>query len=695
MQGPSAALSMTENQSLTKVFQRACVAAVCLTSTCLLAEPKGNIKSPSVYLGEIVIQDTPIADPVRVPLAAAPSQELTLEIITHQDIEIQRAKTISDALRFTPSFEMRRKGRKNALALNLRGDGNVIVLFDAMPAGVREDYRYMHFLPASLVEGIRVIRDSTSLIYGPPQLSGPNGVTGYGGLIDIRLREPTNEHTGEVRVEGGRYWANTESLHLSGPLTDKVGYVAFVSHDYNDGPGGENMGQEFNDGLVRLVYNYSGDSTLSLTGLHEQGSRELQIADSLSYYSSRLEEYDPWKSTLWTLRLNHVWNDAASTTLEGFYRDLEATLHQCQFGDKEVDIRESNYGVHVRQAIRLPETNVLRIGAYFGRWNTPTGKFYYGTWKVNPKGKLFLDQNPREEEDYSFYAQDEWSVLPDLLTVDAGIRWDRKYIAKGYTADGPGYGIQTNGGVPFEDVWRDPAVSYSLGVRLDLSGRQTVTGRFALSQEATGSDLISSSGAPLDDAEETRYEMGYRMRFNEKLALTLTGFHKQIANGVVYDGRHNVGGTWYPQWRSADFTRIGLEAKAEGDLGHGLAYFANATALRGTVEREGTSGDDPDDRLPRYLCALGLRYEDGPWRTAISAKYTSAYEDDFGTQPRVLHGLGDYWLVNVNVGYTFGDGDLRHEIYGGVRNLANEHYETFPGWRDPGISPYIGYSLKW
>ena len=351
--------------------------------------------------------------------------------------------------------------------------------------------------------------------------------------------------------------------------------------------------------------------------------------------------------------------------------------------------------MHIRQAIRFPDTNVLRLGSYFGRWNNPTGKLYYGTWKQRPNGTLFLDQNPREEEDYSLYAQDEWSVVPDLLTVDAGVRWDRKYILKGYTADGPGFGVQTSGGVPFEDQWRDPALSYSFGARVDLSGGQTVTGRLAVSREATASDLISSTGEPLENAKETRYELGYRLTMNERLALTLTGFHKRITNGVVYSGRRNLGGTWYPQWASADFTRLGLEAKIEGDLGHGLSYAANMTALRGTVEQQSGSGNDPDDRLPRYLCAVSLLYAEGPWVGAVSAKYTAAYEDDFGTDPQTLYGLGDYWLVDVNLGYTFGEGDLQHQIYGGVRNLANERYETFPGWRDPGISPYVGYSLKW
>lgn len=634
-------------------------------------------------LHSLTVRGKKKVDPARQPLAPVASQELTTESITREDMESSKAIMAADALTYSPSVAVRRQGRKNAISLNLRGSGNVNVLFDGVNIGTKEDYRFIDVLPTSVLESIEVIRDSTGLLYGPPQLSGPGGTVGYGGVINLSLLSPSKEFSGQAGVEIGRFNENVEHLHISGPLTEDLGYLLSLNRSFYGGPGGENMESDFDHILGRLVYTYGNGSTVTLNVLHDTGEREFQNASEESAFYGRTEEFNMWRMTTTTLSVNHIWNDELSTEIQTYYRDLENNYRWYEKGTDDA-VRESKRGLVVRQTIKIPERNVMRLGAEMSTWSNPTGKLYYvGT--------------ERREKDYSLYLQDEYELLPEKLTLDAGVRWDRRYLDKGVIANGPPN--VTPGTVlkfgTLEDVWLDPVVSYSTGLNYRLTESQTITCRWALSRQATAPEMISSTTRdPMDDVDEERYELGYRIVISPKLTLGITGFHTVVTNGMIYAGL--VGG--YPTWNSADFERDGVELVAEGDLTEELGYFANWTYINATVEDSGAD-EDHDDTTPRYQAAGGLRYHHGGWKSNLSVKYTPTYLSDFGlnaakgyTEARV----GSYWLLDANVGYTW-DSDERfsHEVYCGVRNGFNEHYETIPGWEDPGRSMYAGYTLRW
>lgn len=656
--------------------------ALAWTGHCLATEP-GEKEGPSPQnLGSIEVHGQRTADPVADPQTPLRSEELTTTTIPKEEIELSRPRTAAEALLFSPSFELRRKGRKNALQLSIRGSGNTTVLFDGIRLGTKEDARFVDYLPAALLQGVRVIRDSTGLLYGPPELTGAGGVMGYGGVVDFQLLDPPKEgHHGELRAEIGRFNENLQHLHLTGALTDTLGYVISADRDASDGPNDENMAHEFEHFLGRLVWNYWGDSTLTLNVLREDGTRELQASEPGTQFTGWTEEYDPWRATITTLALNHCWTDDISTQVEAFYRDLDATYTKATSTTyEENDVHERKKGVTLRQTIRLPEANILRIGGGYAQWDNPTGKLYYMGME-------------RREEEYSLFAQDELTVLPDRLTVDAGFRWDRTYLKNGVLGNGPGFVAGRPVGIT--DTWEDPAVSWSAGANLRLTERQNCTARFAVSQQAIGSDVIAKvAGEELDDAEETRAELGYHFCVNPQFDFTLTGFWSNIQNGLVYAGPWSVD-PHYATWRNADFERFGVEFLTEGKITEQLSYYANVLWMTGTVG-SGSADEEHDNSMPRWEAGSGLRYTAGAWRGSLSAKYTSGYQDDFSTKPLRQWNLGNYWLMDANAAYVFTLGNgLEYEVYGGVRNGFNEHYETFPGYPDPGMVLYVGGAVRW
>jgi len=645
-------------------------------------------------LGEVVVRAEPEPDPVTDAAVPAPSQELTTSVLDRLEIEDMRPTTAVDALDFLPSVQVRRKGRKNPVSLSIRGEGNVTVLLDGMNLQARENYRFIHFLPASMIREIRVIRDSTSLLYGPPQLTSPNGIMGYGGVIDFRLREPPEDAVhGEVRAEVARFEENLEHLHLAGPLGANAGYIVSVDNHYYSGPGGENMSYDFRDFFGRLKFRYAPQSYVTTTLIVDRGWRELQKAESYSYYASYDQEFNPWETNVLMVQVHHAWSEAVSTRIEAFYRYHEATLYDHHLGGRQFDSRESKRGVNVRQTIRTADRNTLRVGGQVGYWNCPTGMMYYGGW--TPRGTL--RQYPRRELQYSLYLQDEFAAVPDRLILDGGVRWDRTYVYKGYTANGPGFGISTNGGIPFEDRWQDPAISYSLGARWQVTPTQVLTARGAVSTEAASSDFVTRDGRQLPNTQETRLELGYGVTLGERWKTAVNLFWKHIDNGLRYAGRYDADPlpgpanvAWVPYWDVTEYERVGVETIIEGRLTPHLAGFLNVTLMNSVNE----TLDRHDDSVPRLNASGGLRWRKGPWRAALSVKEVSGYSDNFGTVPPEDIHVGNYTLVDVNVAYTIVRGNLHHEFYCGVRNLANQRYATFAGWKDPGRSAYIGYSLK-
>jgi outer membrane cobalamin receptor len=432
--------------------------------------------------------------------------------------------------------------------------------------------------------------------------------------------------------------------------------------------------------LGRVSYGYLPGSKLSLSVMDENGWRKLQRAHPPAAVATQNQtwEYDPTRTTLTTLQAHHAWSDEVSTEVGAYYRYMTATLQQYENG-LERDNREDKRGVFLRQAVQFPEVNTVRVGGELAQWRNPTGKLYY-------------EDHARDEKYYSLFAQDELKVIPERLTLDAGVRWDRTYINKGFTQSSSVNQAGVNpGGIEIRDVRRDPAVSYSTGAKFDLTHSQSLTARYSVSQMSTDSSIVSTKNTALPDARETREELGYQIRFQEpKLTLGLVGFMSQIDNGVIYSGHKVINGIDTGIYASNDFTRMGLELSAEGALVGGLSYFFTGTWID---PRNDTLGAF-QNTMPRYMLAAGLGYQVRGWKAAVYAKNVPPYDDNSFTGGPYAE-IGDYYQVDANLSYTIhAAGTLEHEIYGGVRNLANQHYETVVGYPDPGIWPYIGYILR-
>ena len=621
----------------------------------------------------IVTQRGYYVDPVYYPLSVPASEENTTSVVNAEEIQAAHKQTAVEAIENVPDLVLERQGRKYPTRIKLRGERNVNVLINGSSPG--QDYRILGALPATLIEEVDVIRDSSYLAYGSPNTSSSAGTPGYGGVVNIKLKRPEKEKGTEVNLEYGNFNSQDESITTAGKLKD-VSYLLNIEHSASNGPKDENANR-MSTGFTTLLNKKYGDhdSRINMLVHFDDGYFDFQKALAFSTRRYDVWEYDPSMDAMINMDILHAWNERASTNFTAYHDYQQATLIQNDstkgapnYGNAgakpDMQNRDMTSGVTIRQTFSIPTLNTLRFGAQFNNWDCPTGK-------------LFYEGSPRKEQDYGAYAHDEIRLLADKLIIDGGIRWDHEYVAKGIHAD-DGSGTQ----VPYGTKWLDPNINSAVGFTIWPLEKHGFSTRYSICSQASAI-YADSNGNLLGSQEENRYDISYIGKWSKKVNLTLTAFQRDISNmpkwvsGVVYN--------------AISVKRSGIEAEIKGALLNGFSYFINYSQI---YSRDRTN-QKRDSTIPPYVANIGLAYQHGGWEFNTTVKRVSGYEDNSLVQ--ASYGsvdLGAYWQADVNGGYTFATKNITHTIYVGLRNIGDVRYQTIPGYRDYGRTLYGGYRIK-
>jgi iron complex outermembrane receptor protein len=101
-----------------------------------------------------------------------------------------------------------------------------------------------------------------------------------------------------------------------------------------------------------------------------------------------------------------------------------------------------------------------------------------------------------DESMYSLFAQDEYHLLNNRMTIDAGIRMDKKHFN-----NSPVTGAAV-------DEWAKETWTGALGASYKLTDMFTITGRYAYSENSLSSNQVSSDGSSLPPEKRSRFEAG-------------------------------------------------------------------------------------------------------------------------------------------------------------------------------------------
>lgn len=232
-------------------------------------------------------------------IGAAPLETpQSVSIITQDQLEVQDANTLAEALRYTPGVQGEAWGFEPRFTwLKIRG-------FDATQTGLYRDglqlrnvnYAVGYNVETYGMERVEVLRGPASVLYGA---GSP------GGLVSFSSKRPTQVAQREVGVEGGSFGRLQAQADLSGPF----------------------------DAEGRFAYR--------LTGLYRSSETQVDFVDNDRVYVAPAFTWRPTAATQWTL-LGHYQRDetGASQALP-----IEGTLEQSSAGEIPVNRYTGEPGV--------------------------------------------------------------------------------------------------------------------------------------------------------------------------------------------------------------------------------------------------------------------------------------------------------------------------------------------------------------
>jgi len=627
--------------------------------------PGAKAEESKIYqMGEVTVTAKRGISPVLDPLTPEASSEMTTKTITRKEIEAQNAKTAIEALEFAPNVTVTSMGRKWQKFVNIRGEKALILL-----NGVSDVVGAYDVLSAASVGRIKIIRDSSTLLYGN---------TGLGGVINIITREPVKPET-HATVEGGSFDRQFYEINHGGRYGD-IGYFVNLSKDKSHGKDGTNTAYNLYNANGRFNWYFDKNSRATVNLNYIDGTREIQTNENKNtWVYGEMWEYNPYKFFLASTEILKVWSDHSSTDIDVYYRDRKPNLinHYDYKPDTERIEQQKEYGVDVRQALQFGDNNTLRFGGQFNRFDSPEGSLYYVGERTATKT-------------YSLFMQDEAPF--GNLTLDGGIRWDRTYLDE--------YSSFWGKNKPkIKNKWEDPLLNVSLGARYELNTEMAASFRFATGKQNPRPGTTKVDGSSLESEEWFKFDGGFEYTWRKWLIGRITLFHVQKNNGLEYDGAKQINqDNWITYYKNVGTKQYGGELEFHGQLMKNLAYFVNYCLTHTSNVTEQVRGMKGPLSFgePRHNGAMGLRYNDGRYVANATGKYVSAYESTRflkGKRPNPVT-VGDYFRLNANFGYIFKYRSLRSELYVDLQNILNKRYETVVGWPDPGFQAIIGLKVS-
>ncbi len=633
-------------------------------------------------------------DSVANPYRVAPSSRQHTQVFTQEDIKRLNPKNVFDLLSQATGVLPTYMGRKHVFNLSIRGDSNFGYIIDGAYLPSFIGGRILQSLPVSAIEQIEIVRDGSALTLGPlTDFISASGALNSGFIV-IRTRRPVKTEV-DARAAIESYGTQKASVFTGTTFDAKsiknngwFGYVAGVGgYSTTDGPDGWNMwadsknlmgkiglgkGGFFTEAMVYKDYGSYGfeRGTSALAGALPYQKWSYDPIDTLFFSSNTRMAWDKHNTTLLTVALNEVEQENVLDT-------FDASKFKAMPTNYETDKLQT---VNLRHRLAFGGT-LLEAGGQYVHWHSPTGELY------------FVGRE-REEETWSGYVNAEQKLFGDVLTLDASGRVDDHTVIKGIES----YGESVSGASStcrtscayIYDKDFPLAKSLSLGASLAMTREITTTMRYSRTTQGGTSNILVAANTmgALDGAVQNKWEAGVTANYTPLFIPTLTYFDTRVDNDKVPYGYTTVSGVATAMWTQANTHRAGIELAVTGtilDKGFPgkISYSAGWTHLTmfQSSSRDSTVDFYYPSTKPEDIINFSISGEYGAYFANVSLNHVSSYLSNFNTGSSSLYNpVGDFDVVNANIGRHFqlGEWDSKLTLYG--RNLLNENYETVNGY---------------
>lgn len=613
------------------------------------AEARGD-KGGSYGLEQITVSDKRGArEPVTSPYAVPESSGLQTEVITREEIEVIQPKTIYDILEYVPGMEIEFQGRRQLNFMNMRGQGSYGVIIDGVYIpSLQFNSRILATIPVDIIESVIVVRDATALTLGPFTNFGSDNGSSNQGFIVVKTRKALQLEGGFVAGYGS---LRTQKEHVyQGARINDFDYRVAYTHQETQGETNWYNGSRNNSFYLRG--GYTGRAiTADMFYYDSRGMRELQRGEKLDGTLDLAKwKYDPLLSSMVAFSLSKPWNSSQTTTFRYGHGIMENDWVSAYFppGKQTVTITgESDWAQTLDlRHVAVFDHNTLRLGGQLLSWRT-------------------------SQDMYSLYVYDEYRLFQERLSLDGGIRMDKKYYR-----ESPVTGNDMH-------EWSKEVYSFAGGAAYRLNRQLTVTGRLAYSENTlAGYQVDSVARASLAPERQYRYEAGILGNLHPAFNPSVTFFFYDVENQKVgASGLDPVTGKTVSSYidpvtgdevdyvTTQDVRSKGVEFSVYGSLFRHFSYNINYSYIT-------TDNRTTNRRRPHYTASGRLGYRYKTLGINLLARHVGPYSQITASPGAFNYDFGDYTRVDANITYDFKifDRDTRIKIYG--QNLGDDHYTT-------------------
>ncbi|MDC0831981.1 TonB-dependent receptor [Geitlerinema sp. CS-897] len=629
-----------------------------------------EIPEVEIYIDRILTQ--PVFAPFRLEGTLQDSSR-PVYVVPREQIEIQNAVTVQEALRFVPGVlsDGTSGGQLGATSSQFVRGGDAsqtLILLNGRPLN---DLGFGDFdlsaFTTDFVERLEVVPGGSSTLYG----SG-----GVGGTINIVSQEPTEEPQFTVGGGFGSFGYNQQSVRSSGTVGD-FGWVVGYNRTYseNDFPfelesiafdgTRDNAEVNYNNVDVKLTADIGDRNRLTFTGLYL--SRDLGIpggvptdAGSLGQFNSLTPDAQQYTENwlfdlLWESELN---GDGDSLLTARVYTDvLDYTFRNPNTTRDEID--RTSFGFQLQHSWQLADAHNLTYGADFRTTNSENNTFSFFTGESRENYDDNIDQG-------ALFARYEVDITP-AFTAHVGVRQDFNSLENG-SFTSPSAGL----------LWR---VTDSTRLRANYARSFNAP----LISELEGLASFNVEGNPdLRPERGNSFDIGLDQEIGDFGLFRLTFFLNHISELVAFE----FGSPTSTFTNIGEVETIGLEADLNIKLAENFFAFANLTLNDTRIledQNERIEGNDLSFRDGDSF-NLGVAYArpNGFYTGVFLHHISEVFVDNANTET-----LSGYTTVDLKAQIPFGE---NVQLNASLNNLFDEQYEAFPGF--PGLSRNFQANLR-
>ncbi len=605
----------------------------------------------------------------------------TTETVSMEDIEMQGAQTVAEALEMIPGIDIQYGGKGQA-NLKLRGfdQKNVRVLIDGVPAHESYDGSLaLDMIPVDAIAKIKIIKGASSVLYGPNTM---------GGVINIITKKGGEKpYTSLISSFGPNDTQNYIANH--GASIGKWNYWVTASHRTSDGfelsddfnPNNTRTGlrtQYNEDGGVRDLSYYTKDTFNSKIGYEYDADSKLYLSfdyheneKGVPTFNSRYWAFTSWDQWQISLAGEHKFTDLLSMKARVYYVDHDDTLEDVGGWDRNHTTapaskmfersayNDATAGGEVQAYLDFGAVSLVKMGVSYMKDNHQEQDYYDATTGNVVSRRASVGYQPKKEYEvdiYSFGIEDEIR-LTERLTLNAGVSYDVNEPVEAY------------GGLTREKVttW-NPQAGLSFDVTQDFNLYTSIGKKTRFPQMKELYSTIAGGNLTLKPEKTIAYEIGAKKRFNEVFDLSVAAFLNDITDRIINPNRAgNI--------NIAESEIKGIETLLNITTPWNLDATLGYTYISSKEKTSPTSVETDSANIPEHKASLDIRYA---FDFGLTAAFQTIYTGEQIDFNRVR--LGDFILCNARLNQAIPlSKSFSTDLFLEFSNIFDKDYEEGSG----------------